>query len=97
MSTSIIAREQIDTDTNLSINNIASFSDHVYRDRPSCRGLRSSRSGFTYPRFTMEADVDIVHVAGASLTCFLGSYGKSGIIITAANGPADTPRAHISK
>lgn len=34
--------------------------------------------------------------AGASLACFLGAYGLKGIIIAAAPGNADTPRAHIT-
>ncbi|KAL1838135.1 hypothetical protein VTJ49DRAFT_3014 [Mycothermus thermophilus] len=34
--------------------------------------------------------------AGASLACFLASYGRTGIIIAAAPGTADTPRAHIT-
>ncbi|KAJ9131364.1 Phenol 2-monooxygenase [Pleurostoma richardsiae] len=34
--------------------------------------------------------------AGASLACFLASYGRTGIIISAAPGTAETPRAHIT-
>ncbi|RDA90638.1 hypothetical protein CP533_6838 [Ophiocordyceps camponoti-saundersi (nom. inval.)] len=34
--------------------------------------------------------------AGASLACFLGSYGLTGIAISADSGTADTPRAHIT-
>ncbi|KAE8387116.1 FAD binding domain-containing protein [Aspergillus alliaceus] len=34
--------------------------------------------------------------AGASLACFLASYGFKGIMISAAPGTADTPRAHIT-
>ncbi|QUC20421.1 uncharacterized protein UV8b_04662 [Ustilaginoidea virens] len=34
--------------------------------------------------------------AGASLACFLGSHGRTGIIISAAPGTAETPRAHIT-
>ncbi|TPX13400.1 uncharacterized protein E0L32_006130 [Thyridium curvatum] len=34
--------------------------------------------------------------AGASLACFLASYGLKGIMISAAPGTADTPRAHIT-
>ncbi|PHH67606.1 hypothetical protein CDD80_705 [Ophiocordyceps camponoti-rufipedis] len=34
--------------------------------------------------------------AGASLACFLGSHGLTGIVIGAASGTADTPRAHIT-
>jgi len=34
--------------------------------------------------------------AGASLACFLGARGHTGIIIAAAPGTADTPRAHIT-
>ncbi|KAF3765583.1 hypothetical protein M406DRAFT_36663 [Cryphonectria parasitica EP155] len=34
--------------------------------------------------------------AGASLACFLGDHGLKGIMIAAAPGTADTPRAHIT-
>ncbi|QKX58385.1 uncharacterized protein TRUGW13939_05507 [Talaromyces rugulosus] len=34
--------------------------------------------------------------AGASLACFLGSYGLKGLMISAAPGTANTPRAHIT-
>lgn len=34
--------------------------------------------------------------AGASLACFLSEYGLKGIMIAAAPGTADTPRAHIT-
>lgn len=51
------------------------------------------------------ADEDIVKTdllivgagpAGAALACFLGSHGLKGIMIAAAPGNADTPRAHIT-
>ncbi|KAF5006061.1 hypothetical protein FDECE_7543 [Fusarium decemcellulare] len=34
--------------------------------------------------------------AGASLACFLSSYGLKGIMISSAPGTANTPRAHIT-
>ena len=34
--------------------------------------------------------------AGASLACFLSSYGITGIIVSAASGTSNTPRAHIT-
>lgn len=34
--------------------------------------------------------------AGASLACFLSSYGLKGIMVGAAPGSAETPRAHIT-
>ncbi|CAG9955822.1 unnamed protein product [Clonostachys rosea f. rosea IK726] len=34
--------------------------------------------------------------AGASLSCFLTSYGLKGIMVAAAPGTANTPRAHIT-
>jgi 2-polyprenyl-6-methoxyphenol hydroxylase-like FAD-dependent oxidoreductase len=34
--------------------------------------------------------------AGASLACFLASYGLTGIMIASAPGTAETPRAHIA-
>ena len=34
--------------------------------------------------------------AGASLACFLASYGLKGIMIAAAPGTAKEPRAHIT-
>ncbi|KAK4498747.1 hypothetical protein PRZ48_009257 [Zasmidium cellare] len=34
--------------------------------------------------------------AGASLAAFLSSYGVTGLMISAAPGTADTPRAHIT-
>ncbi|KAL5043459.1 hypothetical protein BDW71DRAFT_210295 [Aspergillus fruticulosus] len=34
--------------------------------------------------------------AGAALACFLSSYGLKGIMISAAPGTANTPRAHIT-
>ncbi|POR38183.1 Uncharacterized protein TPAR_01612 [Tolypocladium paradoxum] len=34
--------------------------------------------------------------AGASLACFLSSYGLKGIMVGAAPGTANTPRAHIT-
>lgn len=34
--------------------------------------------------------------SGASLACFLASYGIKGIVVSAAPGTANTPRAHIT-
>ncbi|KAK0616192.1 FAD binding domain-containing protein [Immersiella caudata] len=34
--------------------------------------------------------------AGAGLACFLAAHGRTGIVIAAAPGTADTPRAHIT-
>ncbi|KAJ9132452.1 FAD binding domain-containing protein [Pleurostoma richardsiae] len=34
--------------------------------------------------------------AGASLACFLSSYGLKGVVVGAAPGTANTPRAHIT-
>ncbi|KAL2261427.1 hypothetical protein VTK26DRAFT_4194 [Humicola hyalothermophila] len=34
--------------------------------------------------------------AGASLACFLAAHGRTGIMISAAPGTAETPRAHIT-
>ncbi|KAK4096960.1 hypothetical protein N658DRAFT_489582 [Parathielavia hyrcaniae] len=34
--------------------------------------------------------------AGASLACFLAAHGRKGILIAAAPGTAETPRAHIT-
>ena len=34
--------------------------------------------------------------AGASLACFLASHGLNGIMLSAAPGSSDTPRAHIT-
>jgi 2-polyprenyl-6-methoxyphenol hydroxylase-like FAD-dependent oxidoreductase len=34
--------------------------------------------------------------AGASLACFLASHGLTGIMLSAASGTSDTPRAHIT-
>jgi 2-polyprenyl-6-methoxyphenol hydroxylase-like FAD-dependent oxidoreductase len=34
--------------------------------------------------------------AGAALACFLAAHGRRGIMISAAPGCADTPRAHIT-
>jgi 2-polyprenyl-6-methoxyphenol hydroxylase-like FAD-dependent oxidoreductase len=34
--------------------------------------------------------------AGASLACFLARYSLRGLVISAASGPAKTPRAHIT-
>ncbi|GAB1319800.1 FAD binding domain-containing protein [Madurella fahalii] len=34
--------------------------------------------------------------AGASLACFLAAHGRKGILISAAPGTAETPRAHIT-
>ncbi|KAF2266956.1 hypothetical protein CC78DRAFT_490816 [Lojkania enalia] len=49
-------------------------------------------------RLTMETEFLIVGAgpAGASLGCFLARYGISGLMISAASGTADTPRAHIN-
>ncbi|KAH7072513.1 FAD binding domain-containing protein [Paraphoma chrysanthemicola] len=45
-----------------------------------------------------ETDILIVGAgpSGGALASFLGSYGLSGIVIAAAAGTADTPRAHIT-
>lgn len=47
---------------------------------------------------TVKTDLLIVGAgpAGAALACFLGSHGLGGIMIAAAPGNADTPRAHIT-
>jgi 2-polyprenyl-6-methoxyphenol hydroxylase-like FAD-dependent oxidoreductase len=34
--------------------------------------------------------------AGASLACFLGRHSLTGIMLSAASGPARTPRAHMT-
>lgn len=34
--------------------------------------------------------------SGASLACFLAEYGLKGIMVSAAPGTANTPRAHIT-
>lgn len=34
--------------------------------------------------------------AGASLACFLASHGLTGIMLSAAPGTSETPRAHIT-
>lgn len=34
--------------------------------------------------------------AGAALACFLAAHGRTGIMISAASGCAETPRAHIT-
>ncbi|KAF2704631.1 2,4-dichlorophenol 6-monooxygenase [Pleomassaria siparia CBS 279.74] len=46
----------------------------------------------------IETDLLIIGAgpAGASLACFLARYGLSGIVVSAAPGTADTPRAHIN-
>ncbi|KAF2469919.1 uncharacterized protein BDR25DRAFT_370577 [Lindgomyces ingoldianus] len=45
----------------------------------------------------IETDLLIIGAgpAGASLACFLASYGKNGLVISAAPGTANTPRAHM--
>ncbi|KAK4182348.1 phenol 2-monooxygenase [Podospora australis] len=52
---------------------------------------------------TMEDDIvktDLLIVgagpAGAALACFLAAHGRTGIMISAAPGCAETPRAHIT-
>lgn len=47
---------------------------------------------------TIETDLLVVGAgpAGASLACFLARYGLDGIMISAAPGTANTPRAHIN-
>jgi 2-polyprenyl-6-methoxyphenol hydroxylase-like FAD-dependent oxidoreductase len=46
----------------------------------------------------IETDLLVVGAgpAGGSLGCFLARYGLKGIVISAAPGTADTPRAHIT-
>ncbi|KAK3386868.1 FAD binding domain-containing protein [Podospora didyma] len=46
----------------------------------------------------IETDLLIVGAgpAGAALACFLASHGRTGIMISAAPGCAETPRAHIT-
>lgn len=46
----------------------------------------------------VETDLLVVGTgpAGASLACFLASHGLKGIMIGAASGSAETPRAHIT-
>lgn len=50
------------------------------------------------PRSIIETDLLVVGAgpAGASLSCFLARYGLKGIMISAAPGTADTPRAHLT-
>ncbi|KAL8343037.1 hypothetical protein RB598_004406 [Gaeumannomyces tritici] len=50
------------------------------------------------PAATIKTDVLIVGAgpAGASLACFLTSYGIKGIIVDMNSTSADTPRAHIT-
>ncbi|KLU92705.1 2,4-dichlorophenol 6-monooxygenase [Magnaporthiopsis poae ATCC 64411] len=50
------------------------------------------------PAATIKTDVVIVGAgpAGASLACFLTSYGIKGIIVDLNSTSADTPRAHIT-
>lgn len=58
-------------------------------------------NGSTSPNAETEptySDVLIVGAgpAGASLACFLTSYGIKGVMVSRAPGTADTPRAHIT-
>ncbi|KAK7206986.1 FAD binding domain protein [Myxozyma melibiosi] len=50
------------------------------------------------PVSTVHTDFLVVGAgpAGAALACFLGSYGITGLMISAAPGTANTPRAHIT-
>ncbi|KAF2654359.1 hypothetical protein K491DRAFT_693891 [Lophiostoma macrostomum CBS 122681] len=52
----------------------------------------------TTPAKSINTDLLVVGAgpAGASLACFLARYGLEGIMISAAPGTADTPRAHIN-
>lgn len=54
----------------------------------------------TSPQTTPALETDILIVgagpAGASLACFLARYGLEGLMISAAPGTADTPRAHMN-
>ncbi|KAK3322657.1 FAD binding domain-containing protein [Apodospora peruviana] len=59
----------------------------------------------TKPQQVAEDDVDVIKTdllivgagpAGAALACFLASHGRTGIMISAAPGCAETPRAHIT-
>jgi 2-polyprenyl-6-methoxyphenol hydroxylase-like FAD-dependent oxidoreductase len=51
-----------------------------------------------HPDVIIQKDILIVGAgpAGASLACFLASYGIKGIVVSRAPGTADTPRAHIT-
>jgi 2-polyprenyl-6-methoxyphenol hydroxylase-like FAD-dependent oxidoreductase len=50
------------------------------------------------PATSISTDLLIVGAgpAGASLACFLARYGLKGIVLSAAPGTADTPRAHMN-
>ncbi|KAF2837730.1 hypothetical protein M501DRAFT_1017514 [Patellaria atrata CBS 101060] len=58
----------------------------------------SSTEQFTDVSTMIEVDHLIIGAgpAGASLACFLASYGLKGLVICAAPGTAETPRAHIT-
>ena len=63
-------------------------------------GVSSDDGGFANNQADALLENDILIIgagpAGASLACFLSSYGIKGIIISRAPGTADTPRAHIT-
>ncbi|KAL3459474.1 FAD binding domain-containing protein [Aspergillus heterothallicus] len=60
--------------------------------------LQSTSYTFSNGHAMVETEFLIVGAgpAGASLACFLSSYGLKGIMISAAPSTANTPRAHIT-
>ncbi|KAM0165343.1 hypothetical protein ACHAPG_000011 [Botrytis cinerea] len=58
----------------------------------------SENIGATVTDAVIETDLLIIGAgpAGAALACFLGHHGLRGMLIAAAPGTADTPRAHIT-
>ncbi|KAF4334390.1 monooxygenase FAD-binding [Fusarium beomiforme] len=61
-------------------------------------GISSSPTEFIETNQVINTDFLIAGCgpAGASLACFLGSYGFKGIMVSSAPGTANTPRAHIT-
>lgn len=68
------------------------------RTVPTLKGASNGDNALHDDAPLVETDLLIVGTgpAGASLACFLTSYGLKGIMIGAAPGSADTPRAHIT-
>jgi 2-polyprenyl-6-methoxyphenol hydroxylase-like FAD-dependent oxidoreductase len=63
-------------------------------------GTANGQSISNTPENTRLVQTDVLIIgagpAGASLACFLASYGIKGVMISRASGTADTPRAHIT-
>jgi 2-polyprenyl-6-methoxyphenol hydroxylase-like FAD-dependent oxidoreductase len=71
-------------------------NETVQSQPPQLANMNSFAQSEQSAGLTIDALIVGAGPAGASLACFLSSYGITGLMVSTASGTADTPRAHIT-